>query len=41
VVIFLSERIPHEVLPATRDRYSIAGWFRVNATTGGRLDLMG
>lgn len=40
VVVFLSEQIPHEVLPATRDRYSIAGWFRVNATTGGRLDLM-
>lgn len=26
--IFLSEEFPHEVLPATRDRYSIAGWFR-------------
>ena len=30
LVIFLSEDIPHEVLPAMRDRYSIAGWFRVN-----------
>jgi len=29
-VIFLSEGFPHEVLPATQDRYSIAGWFRVN-----------
>lgn len=28
VVIFLSEEFPHEVMPATRDRYSIAGWFR-------------
>lgn len=28
-VIFLSEQFPHEVLPANRDRYSIAGWFRV------------
>ncbi|MAK61196.1 MAG: hypothetical protein CMK09_09485 [Ponticaulis sp.] len=30
LVLFLSEEIPHEVLPTTRDRYSIAGWFRVN-----------
>lgn len=27
-VVFLSEHFPHEVLPATQDRYSIAGWFR-------------
>lgn len=32
MVIFLSEEFPHEVLPAMRDRYSIAGWFRVNNT---------
>ena len=25
---FLSEEIPHEVLPPTRERISIAGWFR-------------
>ncbi len=25
---FLSEEIPHEVLPPTRERVSIAGWFR-------------
>lgn len=31
VVAFLSEDFPHEVLPAYRDRYSIAGWFRVNS----------
>ncbi len=30
LVVFLSEAFPHEVLPATQDRYSIAGWFRVN-----------
>ncbi|MFW5451145.1 MAG: 2OG-Fe(II) oxygenase [Methylophagaceae bacterium] len=30
MAIFLSERFPHEVLPANRDRYSIAGWFRIN-----------
>jgi SM-20-related protein len=28
LVIFLSEKFPHEVLPATRERNSIAGWFR-------------
>lgn len=28
IVVFLSEEFPHEVLPAKRDRYSIAGWFR-------------
>ncbi|MGC8119079.1 2OG-Fe(II) oxygenase [Marinobacter sp. VGCF2001] len=27
-VLFLSEDIPHEVLPANRTRYSIACWFR-------------
>lgn len=30
LVVFLSEEFEHEVLPAKRDRYSIAGWFRVN-----------
>jgi SM-20-related protein len=30
LVIFLSEKFPHEVLPANRNRKSIAGWFRVN-----------
>lgn len=29
LVVFLSERFPHEVLPASRERHSIAGWFRV------------
>ncbi len=29
MVLFLSEDIPHAVLTAHRDRYSIAGWFRV------------
>jgi SM-20-related protein len=31
LVVFLSERFPHEVKPATRVRHSIAGWFRVRA----------
>jgi SM-20-related protein len=30
IVVFLSEEFVHEVLPAKRDRYSIAGWFRLN-----------
>ena len=30
LVVFLSEDFPHEVLPATRDRYSVTGWFRLN-----------
>ncbi len=30
LAVFLSENVPHEVLPARRDRYSIAGWFRSN-----------
>ena len=30
LVVFLSEQFPHEVLPALRDRYSIACWFRIN-----------
>lgn len=28
LVLFLSEEVPHEVLPARRTRYSIACWFR-------------
>jgi len=28
VVVFLSEEVPHEVLPAVRQRDSIAAWFR-------------
>ncbi|NQZ29871.1 MAG: 2OG-Fe(II) oxygenase [Oceanospirillaceae bacterium] len=30
MVLFLSEKFPHQVLPAKRERFSIAGWFRVN-----------
>ncbi|MDX1817965.1 MAG: 2OG-Fe(II) oxygenase [Marinobacter sp.] len=28
MVLFMSEEIPHEVLPANRTRYSLACWFR-------------
>ena len=38
VVVFLSEEIAHEVLSPTRDRYSIAGWFRVNTSISGKID---
>ncbi len=38
LVIFLSEQFPHEVLPATTDRYSIAGWFRVNTSINNQID---
>ncbi|MCX2524882.1 2OG-Fe(II) oxygenase [Larsenimonas rhizosphaerae] len=38
LVCFLSETIPHEVLPTHHSRASIAGWFRRNASQGGRID---
>lgn len=30
LVVFLSEKFPHEVLTAKKDRFSIAGWFRID-----------
>lgn len=38
LVVFLSEDFPHEVLPARRDRYAVAGWFRTNTSTARRAD---
>jgi len=38
LAIFLSEDFPHEVLPTQRDRYSIAGWFRLNTSIGDQID---
>lgn len=38
VVVFLSEEFPHEVLPALRDRYAIAGWFRLNTSIANNID---
>jgi len=32
LVVFLSGDIPHEVLPSTRDRLSLTGWFRRRGT---------
>jgi SM-20-related protein len=36
LVLFLSAQVEHEVLPATRDRLSVAGWFRRPALAIGR-----
>lgn len=38
LVTFLSEEFPHEVLPTNRDRYSIAGWYRVNTSNINKVD---
>ncbi|BBB31091.1 2OG-Fe(II) oxygenase [Neptunomonas japonica] len=38
LVIFLSDEFPHEVKQATKDRYSIAGWFRINNSSLNRVD---
>lgn len=38
LVLFLSDQVPHEVAAAKRDRYSIAGWFRVNGSRADRVD---
>ncbi len=38
LVTFLSEEFPHEVVPALNDRYSIAGWFRLNSSNANRAD---
>lgn len=38
LVCFISDEFPHEVLPAERMRYSIAGWFRVNSNLGDHID---
>ncbi len=37
-VCFLSDRVPHAVLPTRYPRTSIAGWFRRNASLGGLVD---
>ena len=30
LIVFMSEKFPHEVLPTCKKRYSIAGWYRVD-----------
>ncbi|AEH34780.1 SM-20 protein [Vibrio anguillarum] len=39
LLVFLSERFPHEVQPTNAERFSIAGWFRINGVTGNKLDI--
>ncbi len=31
LVLFMSEELPHEVLPSCRTRFGVAGWFRIDA----------
>lgn len=38
LVCFLSDTVPHEVLPTRLPRASIAGWFRRNASVNGIVD---
>ena len=38
IAFFLSEDFPHQVLAANRQRHSIAGWFRINASQSGAVD---
>jgi len=38
LVMFLSRKFPHEVLPVNKPRYSIAGWYRVNQSRPGAVD---
>lgn len=38
IAVFLSEEFPHEVLPTKSDRYSIAGWFRLNNSVANKID---
>lgn len=38
LVVFMSEEIPHEVFPASEERFSIAGWFRLNTMQGAQVD---
>lgn len=39
LVVFLSEEFPHEVCVSQQERYSIAGWFRVNGVKDGVVDI--
>lgn len=38
LVVFMSEYVPHEVLPTQKPRASIAEWFRCNASVAGLID---
>lgn len=38
LVLFLSEEFPHAVMAAQRERYSVAGWFRINTSLNAQID---
>ena len=38
LVLFLSTEFPHEVLPARRERFGVAGWFRINSSINDNID---
>lgn len=38
LLLFWSDQFPHEVLATQQHRYSIAGWYRHNASTANRAD---
>lgn len=38
IAVFLSEAFPHEVLPSSRERHSVAGWFRRNTSVNRAID---
>lgn len=40
LALFLSEKFPHEVLKSNRDRYSIAGWFRLNDSKSNHINTL-
>ncbi|MGO2159122.1 MAG: 2OG-Fe(II) oxygenase [Vibrio toranzoniae] len=39
LLVFLSEQFPHEVLTTNTERFSIAGWFRINGVKDNQLDI--
>jgi SM-20-related protein len=38
LVLFLSEEFPHEVRPTRRERFAVAGWYRVNGSVNEQID---
>jgi SM-20-related protein len=37
-VVFLSDTFPHEVRVTHKDRYAVAGWYRINTSIDGQID---
>jgi SM-20-related protein len=38
LVVFLSEEFPHEVRVTSRERYAVAGWYRINSSGPDAVD---